>query len=231
MTSLIAAAGLFLGIHLLVSGTKLRDAIVGRIGEGPYTGLFALTSLGAIVWLCFAYGRAFASPQNVVLYEPGQSLRNLAIPVVALAIALVTPGVLMGNPTTPGQDKAQVRGVLRITRHPFLWGVMIWSGFHLIASGTLASTILFATFFVLSSLGTRAIDRKTRRRRPQEWNTISAQTSNLPFAAIFSGRNSFVASEYFDWRFSVAFVEVLVLLYFHNYLFSMSPFPNNWLPG
>jgi uncharacterized membrane protein len=56
------------------------------------------------------------------------------------------------------------------------------------------------------------------------------KTSNLPFAAILAGRNRFVASEYFDWRFMVAVVEIAVFLLFHNYLFGMSPFPNNWLP-
>jgi uncharacterized membrane protein len=231
MTGLIAAAGLFLGLHLAVSGTRLRDVITGRIGEQIYVALFATSSLGAIVWLCVAYGPAYASPANIVLFEPGQMLRNCAIPVVAAAIFLVVPGVLMGNPTTPGQDKAVVRGVLRITRHPFLWGVILWSGFHLIASGTLASTILFGTFFTLATLGTKAIDRKVRRKRPEHWQAISAVTSNLPFAAIAAGRNSFVVPEYFDWRFSIAFVEVALILWFHNWLFSMSPFPNNWLPG
>jgi uncharacterized membrane protein len=121
--------------------------------------------------------------------------------------------------------------VLRITRHPFLWGVAIWSAFHLVGSGSLASTIFFGTFFILAALGTLAIDAKVRRKRPAHWQAISAQTSNLPFAAIAAGRNKFVPAEYFDWRFSVATVLFAVLLYFHNDLFSMSPFPNNWLPS
>src|SRR5664280_2292421 len=54
MGMLIAAAIVFLAIHFLVSGTRLRDAITGAIGERPYMGLFALASLAAIVWLCWA---------------------------------------------------------------------------------------------------------------------------------------------------------------------------------
>ena len=231
MTGLIAAACLFLGIHLLVSGTRLRDAITGVIGEKPYLGLFAASSLGAVVWLCMAYNRATSSPDNPVLFDPGQMLRNGAIPVLALAFALAVPGVMMGNPTSAGQENAGIRGVLRITRHPFLWGATLWSGFHLAGSGTLASTIFFGTFFALAAIGTRVIDAKVRRKRPAHWRAIAAQTSNLPFAAIAAGRNRFVASEYFDWRFSVAAVVFAALLYFHNTLFSMSPFPNNWLPS
>jgi len=231
MTNLIAAACVFLLIHLLISGTRLRDVIVGVIGEKAYVPLFALASLGAVVWMCIAYNQAYASPDNRVLFDAGQGLRDAAIPVLFIAFALVIPGVTRGNPTSAGQGGAAVTGVLRITRHPFLWGSTIWAGFHLIASGTLASTIFFATFFLLASLGTRAIDGKVRRKRPAEWQAISSRTSNIPFAAIVAGRNHFVASEYFDWRFSVAVVLFGVLLYFHNWMFSMSPFPNNWLPG
>ena len=230
MISLIAAACVFLGIHLLISGTRLRDVITGAIGENVYIGLFALASLAAIVWLCIAYNHAYASVDNRVIYDVGQTFRNLAIPVVAVAFMLAVPGILMANPSSAGQEKADVRGVLRITRHPFLWGAAIWAGFHLVASGTLASVIFFATFFLLAGLGTRAIDAKCRRKRGAQWQAIATQTSNIPFAAIMSGRNRFVASEYFDWRFTVAFVEFLLLLYFHNYLFSMSPFPGGWLP-
>jgi uncharacterized membrane protein len=231
MTNLIAAACAFLLIHLLISGTRLRDAIVGAIGEMIYIPLFALASLGAIVWMCIAYNQAFASPDNRVLFDAGQGFRNLAIPFLFIAFALVVPGVTRGNPTSAGQSGAAISGVLRITRHPFLWGSAIWAGWHLIGSGTLASTIFFAAFFLLASLGTRAIDGKFRRKRPVEWQAISAETSNLPFAAIAAGRNRFVASEYFDWRFSAAVVLFGGFLYFHNWMFSTSPFPNNWLPG
>ncbi len=230
MSTLIAAGVVFLGIHLLVSGTKLRDVIVAKIGENLYVGLFALSALGAIVWLCIAYNHAYASGDNRALYDLGQGFRNCAIPVVAFAFALAVPGVLMSNPTSARQETANVRGVLRITRHPFLWGTAIWAGYHVLASGMLASVIFFSTFLVLALLGTRAIDAKCRRRRGTEWQVLANQTSNIPFAAILAGRNCFVASEYFDWRFTVAVVEIAVFLFFHNYLFSMSPFPNSWLP-
>jgi uncharacterized membrane protein len=231
MTALVAAACLFVGIHLGISGTKLRDVITGAIGENPYRGLFAITSLGAVVWMCIAYNQASISPANTVLFDAGQGFRNFGIVIVGFALLLALPGVMRGNPTSAGQDKAQVGGMLRITRHPFLIGATLWSGFHLIGSGSLAATILFATFFIVATLGMPAIDAKVRRKRPEDWKKISAQTSIIPFAAIIAGRNRFVAREIFDWRFGVAIVVVLVLLYFHNALFGPSPFPNGWLPG
>ena len=231
MLLLIAASVTFLAIHLLVSGTRLRDVIVARIGENPYLGLFSVSSLGAVVWLCVAYNHAYASADNLVVYDLGQGLRNFAIPAIGIAFALALPGVMMGNPTNAKQETAAVHGVLRITRHPFLWGTAIWAGYHLLASITLASAIFFGTFLVLALLGTRAIDAKCRRRGGTEWPAVAYQTSNLPFAAILAGRNRFVASEYFDWRLAAAVVAFGLFLYFHNYLFSMSPFPNGWLPS
>ena len=56
MTNLIAAMAVFVLIHLLVSGTRLRDALTGRIGEGPYMGLFSLASVGCLTWLILAFG-------------------------------------------------------------------------------------------------------------------------------------------------------------------------------
>lgn len=231
MTGLIAAACLFLGIHLGVSGTSLRDVITRVMGENAYRGLFALASLGAVVWMCVAYNQAFASDANSVLFEAGQGVRNSGILVVGLALLLAVPGVLRTNPTSAGQEHAVIKGVLRITRHPFLIGVILWSGFHLVASGLLASVIFYGTFFLVAAIGTKAIDHKVRRKRPEDWAVISARTSIIPFAAIVTGRNSFVAKEYFDWRYFVAVAVVAVLLWFHVNLFGMSPFPNGWLPG
>lgn len=230
MSNLAAAALAFLGLHLLVSGTALRGRIVALTGEKTYTALFAVSTLAALVWLCIAFNRADASVSNTVLFDAGQGFRNTGIVVMALAFALLVPGILRGNPTTPGQEKAAATGVLRITRHPFLWSVTLWSAFHLIAAGTLAATIFFGTFLLLSLAGTHAIDRKVRRKRPADWQVIAAETSNFPFAAIAAGRNRFVAPEYFDWRFSAAVLVFAIDLYFHNALFSMSPFPNGWLP-
>ena len=44
---LALAALVFLMMHLLVSGTRVRDSLVGAIGRGPYMGLFSLASVAA----------------------------------------------------------------------------------------------------------------------------------------------------------------------------------------
>src|SRR6185312_3437740 len=138
MVTLIAAAIVFIAIHLLISGTGIRDGIAGVIGEGPYLGLFSLASLVTIVWLAMSYNAAEMSPANRVLYDFGRGVRDLGIIVFALAFVLGVQGLLTPNPTSVRQEAAAakddtIKGVLRITRHPFLWGVVLWSGFHLLA--------------------------------------------------------------------------------------------------
>jgi len=235
MSNLIAAALVFLSIHLFVSGTRLRDAITRTIGERPYLGLFSLASLVVIVWLASSYNAASASAENRVLYDLGIGVRHLAIPVVALAFLLGLQGLLTPNPTSVQQENAAasegtVKGVLRITRHPFLWGIMIWSAFHTAANGDLASVIFFGTFFVNALFGTFLIDAKRKRKLGRVWDSFAYKTSNLPFAAALSGRNKLKIGESFGERFWVALATFLIVLFVHAYVFGVSPFPNGWIP-
>lgn len=55
MFNLVVASAYFLLIHFAVSGTRLRDALVARLGEGPYRGAFSFASLIGLVWLIYAY--------------------------------------------------------------------------------------------------------------------------------------------------------------------------------
>jgi uncharacterized membrane protein len=194
-------------------------------------GLFSAASLGAIVWLAIAYNAAQRSGANVLLYDLGPGARHLAIPAVALAFFLGVQGLLSPNPTSIGQEGAAgkegtIQGVLRITRHPFLWGVAIWSAFHLAANGDLASVVLFGTFFVLSILGTYSIDAKRRRKMGSAWDRFAGNTSNIPFGIRLRGR----VGEFFGWRFWVAALLFLTVLFAHARIFGVSPFPNGWIP-
>lgn len=234
MTMLIAAALAFLALHVIVSGTPLRDTITGAIGERPYLGLFSLASIGLIVWLVMDYNTAHASAENRMLYDLGH-IRDLGIIVVALAFLLGVQGLLLANPTSMQQEGAvsregTIRGVLRITRHPFLWGVILWSGFHLLANGDLASVIFFGAFFVLALVGTFLIDAKRKRKLGEAWAAFAARTSNVPFAAVLGGRTPLRLSESLGWRFWVALLIFLVILFAHAHLFKASPFPNGWVP-
>lgn len=234
MTMLIAAAVIFLAIHVLISGTRVRDAITGAIGEGPYMGLFSLASIAVIVWLVVAYNHANGGPEDRTLYSLGAGVRHLGIPVVAIAFFLGVQGLIAPNPTSVRQENAAgkeetIRGIVRITRHPFLWGVAIWAAFHVAANGNLASVIFFGTFLVLALVGTFSIDAKRKRKLGEAWAEFARKTSNIPFAAAVRG-NALHIGESFGWRFGVAMVVFLVVLFSHARLFGVSPFPNGRMP-
>jgi uncharacterized membrane protein len=133
MVSLIAAAVFFDGIHFFVSGTALRGKIVGIIGERRFQGLFSLMSLIGIVWLSRAYGQA----QYVPLWGEIPALRPVALGAMLIAFLFVVLAFTTPNPTAVGGEallagKEPARGIQRITRHPFLWGVVLWSFTHML---------------------------------------------------------------------------------------------------
>ena len=234
MEMLTAAAVFFLAIHLLVSGTKLRDAIVSVTGERGFMGLFSLASVAGIVWLAVSYNAATAQGSDV-LWDLGPGIKHLGTLVVGVAFLLGVSGLLMPSPTAVGMesraaDAGTVQGVLRITRHPFLWSVALWSAFHLAANGDAASVVFFGTFLVLAVAGTFSIDAKRARKMGEAWKGFAGRTSNVPFGAILSRRGTLKFGELLTYRLAVAIVAFLAVLFAHARLFGVSPFPGGWVP-
>ena len=227
MTMLIAAVATFLAIHFLVSGTTLRDRITGAIGEGPYMGLFALASIASLIWIIIAFGQARGSPQNVSFWGIGHANRDPAIVLVLLAFLLAVPGLLTNSPTRVRGDSQvdnpnAVKGMTRITRHPFLWGVAVWAVAHLLANGRLADLILFGGLLIVAILGPLSIDAKRTRALGERYRAFMAQTSNIPFVAIAQGRQPFRFGEIW-WRLVVAFLVWGVVLWLHPYFTGRYP--------
>jgi uncharacterized membrane protein len=115
-------------------------------------------------------------------------------------------------------DPETARGMVRITRHPFLWGVALWAVTHLIVNGELASLILFGTFLVLAIGGTAAIDAKRRRKSREQWQRFAQATSSVPFAAIVRGGNRLAPAlaEIGPWRIIVAVALYAAAFYLHG---------------
>ncbi|RAK52373.1 NnrU family protein [Phenylobacterium deserti] len=228
MTSLLAAAAFFVLIHLLVSGTRVRDALVGRIGEGPYMGLFSLASLAGIVWLSLAFGRARSAPGNELIWGAASVLRWVQVGLQLGAVSLVVLGLSTPNPTSVRQEAAldrPVQGVLRITRHPFLCGVAIWAIGHLLVNGDVASMVLFASMLLLTLFGTVSIDAKRRRALGSKWDAFAAQTSIIPFLAIAQGRQRLNIGEIGAWRLLLAVGVWAALLLGHPHLVGVPALP------
>ena len=224
MTNLIAAAVAFLLVHLVVSGTRSRDTIIAVIGEGTYMGLYSLASVAGLVWIGVAFGSARGGPGDTVYWASTETTRIVQLFIQFVAVLFIVPGLMTRNPASVGQGRASedqevVQGILRITRHPVLWGVAIWALGHLMVDGDVASIIFFGAFLVLALSGTVSIDAKRQRVFGPTWQEFARKTSNVPFGAIAGGRQSLSIAEIGYLRLGAAVVAYLFLLGAHHHIF------------
>jgi uncharacterized membrane protein len=225
MIELLVAAALLLATHYGISSTPLRAWLVARIGERPYLVLYSLVALGALIWLISAWQRA----PFIALWPTAAWSAWLPLIVLPFALLLLVCGVSTLNPTALGspdtlEQAEPARGILRVTRHPFMWGVALWALAHIVPNGDAAAVVLFGTFAVLALLGTLLIDHKFRARRGAQWQRFAAMTSNLLFAAILAGRQHLVLAEIGWLRVGIALALYVVLLALHPWLFGLSAF-------
>jgi uncharacterized membrane protein len=224
MATLIIAAVLFVGIHLFIAGTALRAKLVSLIGEELFQVIFSVLSLGGIIWLSRAYRQA----AYVKLWGDVQGFRWLAWIIMLVAFFFVVFAFTAPNPTAVRggallKEKEPARGIQRITRHPFLCGVALWSLTHLVFNGDLASLIFFGAFLVLSLAGPASIDKKRAQVFAHDWDRFAAVTSIVPFMAILQGRNVLHLGELGWWRLVLAVIVFGFFLYMHKDLFGVSP--------
>lgn len=226
MMQLVLAGTAFVLLHLVVAGTRLRDLLVARLGERGFRALFSLVSLLALVWVIQAYRGA----PYVHVWTPPFGLRWVSFVLMAVAFLLVVIGLTTPSPTAAGGEERlelpePAQGILRVTRHPVLWGVATWATAHLLVNGDAASIVLFGTFLVIAHVGPRSIDAKRARRYGERWTRFAAVTSNAPFAAILAGRNRFRPGEIGVWRIALALLLFGAVLGHHRLLFGASPYP------
>jgi uncharacterized membrane protein len=191
----IAAAVWFL-LHAAVAGSGLRGVLVERFGDKAYRGGFSLASLASLWWLISEYrGAPFQA-----LSTPPRPLYFVPVALVPVAFVFLVGAFTVPSPTAVGGEKhlAEVepaRGLLRLTRHPFLWSVVLWAAAHLLVNTDAGSLLFFGSLGVTALRGTFDIDRKRRRSNPAEFARFEGKTSNVPFAALLAGRNRLVLRE------------------------------------
>lgn len=230
MNAFAWALAAFVVLHIGVSATGLRTRLVRMIGEGPYRGLFSLASLGLLVWLIRSFNLMRADPfdpLNAALWLPPLWLHWPAVVISFLGVWLAATGVLTPGPTLAGFETRALaapepaRGVLRITRNPFLWGIALWAMGHLLANGERFAVMLFGALAFMVILGARSIDRKGRARSGEAWQRFEDVTSNAPFAAIAQGRNTFSLGE-IGWRGVLGFVIAVGVILAHQFVFGVA---------
>jgi uncharacterized membrane protein len=218
MTDLVLATAVFLATHFITS-TPLRPKLVTSIGEWPYRGVYSLVAFITLAWMIWAYAGAPREP----LWT---GMRHLPSAVMPFTFILLACGYWR-NPTMVGADRLlksedPARGMIRITRHPIMWGIMLWAAAHILARGDLKSLIFFGGFLVLAALGTLLMD--ARKKANPDWPRFAAVTSHLPFVAIAQGRNRIVWSEIGWVRPLIGLALFFAFFFLHPWLFGARPY-------
>jgi len=171
MTLLLLGLIFFLGIHTLTTLREPRAALIGRLGEGPYKGLYSLVSAVGLVLIVWGFAR-YRDTAYLQIWAPPAWLHPVALVLmwfafVALAAAYSPAG--------------WIKGVLR---HPMLVSIKSWALAHLLANGDLGALILFGAF-----LAWAVYDRIAVKRRGDD--ALPATAGN----AIGAPRSGFTAGD------------------------------------
>jgi uncharacterized membrane protein len=220
MGTLAVAALVWAGVHIGITGTTVRNALVARMGERGFRIAFSVASVAAIVFLARSYNAAPTAP----LWTVPEWLRWVLALVMLAAFVLFAASVTTANPTAVGGERAlgrEPRGIGRITRHPMLWSFALWAAVHMLGNGDTASLLFFGAFGATALAGMPSIDRKVAARDPEAWDRFVARTSILPFGAIAAGRNRLALEEIGWLPLALGFAFWMALLVLHPAIFGV----------
>jgi uncharacterized membrane protein len=190
MIEFLVALCAFVVAHLVPALPGVRARLVGQVGRTAYLVAYSASSLALLAWVVVAARRA----DDVTLWEPAAwqwALPALAMPV---ALFLIVAGLAEGNPLSVSLRKAddgRLPAIAAVTRHPVLWGFLLWAVAHIPANGRVVPVILFGAMAAMAAAGMPMLDRKVRRRMgPAAWSRLAAQASCVPLRALATRRAS-----------------------------------------
>ena len=119
----------FLGAHVFVTMRDRRAALVARIGEWPYRGLFSVVSIAGIVLIAYGFA-SYRAAGFITVWSPPAWTRHIVEILMWPASIMIVAAYIPGN-------------IKRVLKHPMLAGVKTWAFAHLCANGDLGGMILF----------------------------------------------------------------------------------------
>ena len=192
LATLTLASAAFVGSHFAMSH-PLRAALVGRLGERGFLGVYSLISFATLGWMVIAF-RA-AHPGAPFLWDAGNAGWIVGTLLLWLGSILFV-GSFRRNPAFPTGGAPMTHastpvGVFHITRHPMLWGFALWAVTHTIVAPTAPGLVLAAAIGILALGGAAGQDAKKERLVGQPWREWEARTSFVPFGRGFASPGAF----------------------------------------
>ena len=226
MTDLLLVLFVFIAFHIIPAIRPVRRFLVNALGMKMYVGLYSAVSVGRLVLVGFAY----ADADSEILWMQWPWTRWVPVLTMPLACLFLVSAVSEPNPLSVGVKGMRFEparpGTLSITRHPLLWGLLLWAGAHLFPNGDTASLVLFGLFLGLSLAGLWSVEHKKRKDLGAgAWAGLANRTSIVPFVAILSGRARLDFKGIGPWRVVAAALLYTGILHTHELVIGVSPFP------
>lgn len=148
MSVLIIGLALFLGVHLLTTLRGTRAAVIRRLGEGGYKGLYSVVAAAGLILIVIGFGN-YRSAGYIQVWTPPFALFH-PIALFLLWFAFVA---LTATYAPPSRFKS-------LLRHPMLVAVKAWALSHLLVNGDLGSMVLFGSLLAWAIYDRIAVKRR-----------------------------------------------------------------------
>lgn len=148
MSLLLLGLALFLGAHLFTTFRDARAALVGRLGEGGYKGLYSLIALAGLVFIIVGFGQYRGAGYVQVWNPPFRAFHPVAAALLWFAFV-----ALVATYAPPSRIKS-------LLRHPMLTAVKAWALAHLLVNGDLGSILVFGSLLAWAVYDRIAVKRR-----------------------------------------------------------------------
>jgi len=213
---------LFGGAHVVLSSVPVRTALIGKLGNQGFKGLYSVVAFATFVPLVYVFFTNKGA--GAMLFRPAPSmvlateiLMFLAFMVMAQAMATPNPMATAAEMSGVYPDKA--RGIQRVTRHPANLAFALFGIAHMLSNLHVGDWIFFGGFLVFGIVSAMHQDRRTLAGGREEIVAFQADTSAVPFVAIITGKQRLALGEYSKGALAIGVVLAAVLWYFHANLF------------
>ena len=179
MSLLLAGIILWIVAHSLpATAPGQRDALVAKLGEQPYRGVFSLVILASLLMIVFGWKSAVPS----ALYAPPMGPGIVPSALVLIGLVLFFASQMSGN-------------IKRVIRHPQMAGTFIWAVAHLLTNGDSRSVALFGGMAVWALFEILMINRREGPR-----GTMKPASGKYDLVAVVIGGVVFAVVGYFHLR-------------------------------
>ncbi len=181
MAIFLAGLVIFFGTHLYTALARApREALVKKLGAGPYKGLYSLVSIAGFAMIIVGWRSADAS----LLYTPPEGGRHIAYLLTLLAFILLAAAYA---------PKGKIAAAIK---HPMLAGVKAWAFAHLLVNGEVRSVILFGAFLAYGVIDRIAVKRRgDNGPAPGPWrnDAIAVVAGVAAWAAVYLHLHPYIA--------------------------------------